>query len=130
MSQENVEVLKQALTAAFDRPDDFFAILDDDVVWDPGEHFPSGKAYGPEGVREFFRQWVGTFDDFHSEVMEYIDAGSSVCVHMRQSGRGKGSGVSTQTNTWQVWLFFEGKVVRFVQKSDRREALEAAGLRE
>jgi hypothetical protein len=49
---------------------------------------------------------------------------------MRQAGRGKGSGVLTDIDFWQVWLFFEGKVVRFVMKPSRDEALEAAGLRE
>jgi ketosteroid isomerase-like protein len=130
MSQENVDALKQALTKAPEQPDDFFALLDEDVVWDPGSVFPSGKVYGRDGVRELFRQWIGTFEGFRSEAQEYIDAGSSVYVHMRQWGRGRGSGVATQTDFWQVWLFFEGKVVRFVQKSDRREALEAAGLSE
>jgi hypothetical protein len=127
MSEENVEALKQALTEAPDQPDAFFALLDDDVVWDPGD-FPSGKVYGPEGVREFFRQWLGAFEEFRSEALEYIDAGSAVFVHMRQWGRGKGSGATTHTDLWQVWIFLDRKVVRFVQKPDRRDALEAAGL--
>jgi hypothetical protein len=51
MSQENVDALTQALTKAPEQPDDFFALLDEDVVWDPG----TGKVYGRDGVREFFR---------------------------------------------------------------------------
>ncbi|MBA2523328.1 MAG: nuclear transport factor 2 family protein [Solirubrobacterales bacterium] len=130
MSQENVDALKQALSEAPDRPDRFFALLDDDVVWDPGDGFPGGKVYGRDGVRDFFRHWLGAFEDFRSEVMECIDGGSSVYVHMHQSGRGKGSGAVAQTDFWQVWLFFEGRVVRFVQKRGEGEAREAAGLSE
>jgi predicted SnoaL-like aldol condensation-catalyzing enzyme len=130
MSQENADALKQALTNPTDHPEDFFAILDEDIVWDAGSSFPGGKVYGRDRVRDFFRQWVGAFEDWRSEVMECIDAGSAVFVHLHQSGRGKGSGVTTQTDFWQVYLFFEGKVVRFVQKPERRQALEAAGLSE
>jgi ketosteroid isomerase-like protein len=129
MSRKNVETLKRAVEAGRDRPDEFFAILDEDVVWDLGDH-PAGKIYGHDGVRAFFRQWAGTFDDWQYEIRECIDAGSAVFVHMHQRGRGKTSGVPTEIDLWQVWLFFEGKVVRYVQKPDRRSALEAAGLAE
>ena len=130
MSRENVESLKRALSVRPDQAEDFFALLDEDVVWDPGDRFPGGKVYGPDAVREFFRGWIGTFDDWRYEAVEFIEAGNSVFVHMRQSGRGKGSGAVTDIDFWQVWLFFEGKVVRFVMKPSRAEALEAAGLSE
>jgi ketosteroid isomerase-like protein len=129
MSKENVEALKDAFAAAQDRPDDFFALFDEDVVWDAGDT-PGGKRHGRDGVREFFRQWVGAFDDWQFEIKECIDAGNSVFLHMHQTGRGKTSGAPVQIDLWQVWLFFEGKVVRFVQKPDRQAALEAAGLSE
>ena len=129
MSEENVEALKQAVAAAQDRPDDFFALFDEDVVWDAGDT-PGGKRYGLDGVRSFFREWIGAFDGWHFEIEEYIDAGNSVFVHMRQGGRGKTSGAPVQIDLWQVWLFFEGKVVRFAQKPDRQAALKAAGLSE
>jgi ketosteroid isomerase-like protein len=129
MSQENVEALKQAFTASRERPEVFIDLLDEDVVWDVGD-FPGGRFYGRDGVREFFRQWVGAFEDWDFDVREWKDAGSSVFVHMHQRGRGKASGAATEIDFWQVWLFFEGKVVRFVQKPDRQSALEAAGLSE
>jgi ketosteroid isomerase-like protein len=121
VSQENVEALRRILSLPPDRAEEFLALLDEDVVWDPGSRFTGGKAYG---------QWIGAFDDFRYEAVEFIDAGDSVFVHMRQSGRGKASGVATDIDFWQVWLFFEGKIVRFVMKPSRDEALEAAGLAE
>src|SRR5688500_11595045 len=128
MSEENLSALKQAITAGQQgRCDAFLAVLDEDVVWDAAD-VPGGKRYGRDGVREFFRQWVGTFDDFRFEAQEFIEAGDSVFVHMRQWGRGRTSGAPVEIDLWQVWLFFEGKVVRFVQKPDRESALEAAGL--
>lgn len=132
MSQENenVEALKRAFAASTDAetPEQLLTILDEDIVWDPGEMFPSGIGYGHGGVRSFFRQWVGAFQGWRFDAVEYRACGNAVFVHMHQSGRGKSSGVTTEIDFWQVWLFFEGKVVRFVQKPSREEALEAAGL--
>ena len=132
MSEENVEALKRAFAASadVDTHEELLTILDEDIVWDPGETFPSGKESGHDGVRSFFRQWIGAFDEWRFEAVEYRECGNAVFVHMRQSGRGKGSGVTTEIDLWQVWLFFEGKVVRFVQKPSRKEAIEAAGLSE
>jgi hypothetical protein len=116
-------------SGTYERDTALTVIVDDDIVWDVGD-FPGRKAYGREGVREFFRQWIGAFDEFRYEGVEFIDGGHTVFVHMRQWGRGKTSGVTTEADFWQVWLFFEGKVVRLVHKPTRREALEAAGVQE
>lgn len=129
MSRGNVETLRRVFEAAADtgRVEDLLAILDEDIVWDPGG-IPSRKTYGHEGVLSFFRHWVGTFEEWRFEVVELRECGNAVFVHMHQWGRGRGSGVATEIDLWQVWLFFEGKVVRFVQKPSREKALEAAGL--
>ncbi len=128
MSQENVDAVKRAVEAGPDRPEDFFGILDEDVVWVPGHQFPGGTSYGRDAVREFFRQWVGTFEDYGTEAKECIDAGNAVYVHARLWGRGNSSGAETENNFWMVWLFFQGKVVRATYFPTREAALEAAGL--
>ena len=130
MSQENVDAVKRAVEAAVDRPEDFFGIFDEDVVWVPGGFSPGGTIYGLDGVRERARSWVGAFENYGAEAVECLDAGSSVYVQTRQRGRGKGSGVETEIDYWMVWLFFQGKVVRVTYFPTRAEALEAAGLSE
>jgi ketosteroid isomerase-like protein len=130
MSQENADALKQAIAAAGDRPEEFFAIFDEDVVWVPSGRLPVGTIYGRDGVREFFRRWVGTWEDYSWETKECIDAGSSAYTHIHMRGRGKTSGVEAENDVWNVWLFFQGKVVRVMYFESREQALEAAGLRE
>ena len=125
-----METVKRVVSLSVDQAEDFLAILDEDVVWDPGERWPGGKSYGRDGVRQFFREWIGAFEDLRYEAVEFVDAGDSAVVHMRFSGRGKGSGASADADFWQVWHFFEGKVVRFVMKPSRADALEVAGLSE
>jgi hypothetical protein len=46
--------------------------------------------YGPDGVREFFRTWIGAFADWGYEADEVIDAGSSVVVQVHQVGPREG----------------------------------------
>ncbi len=133
MSQENVESL---IHAAFDQapenPEPFFALLDEKIEWDMagGASLVERKVYGPQAVREFFRSWSGTFEDWGYEMQEIIDAGASVFVSVRQWGRGKGSGVPVEYRFFQVWTFKNGKVIRFQGFRDKAEALEAAGLSE
>jgi ketosteroid isomerase-like protein len=132
MSQENVEILLHAFDEAPENPEPFFALFDENVEWDmSGGPFPiQKKVYGPEEVREFFRTWAGTFDDWGFEAEEIIDAGPSVFVCLRQWGQGKGSGVPVEVRFFQVWTFEDDKVIRYQASMDRAEALEAAGLRE
>ena len=130
MSQENVALIERTLGGARRNPPALWEILDDDVIWqvEMPDHPPT--YHGPEGVREFFRRWVGTFDEWDYEVPEVIDAGDSVVSHIHQWGRGKGSGVTVDQNFWQVWTIRDGKIVRAAVHSEKAEALEAVGLSE
>jgi ketosteroid isomerase-like protein len=131
MSQENVEILKHSFEEAPENPEPFFAMFDENVEWDmSGGPFPIKKVYGPEAVREFFRTWAGTFDDWGFEAEEVIDAGSSVFVCLHQWGRGKGSGIPVENRFFTVWTFERDKVIRYQAFAGRTEALEAAGLSE
>ena len=83
-----------------------------------------------DGRKEFFRRWVGPFDEWGVEIVEAIDVGDSVLAHVHQWGRGKGSGATVEDSHWQVWTVRDGKVVRVTLRVDRDEALEAVGLRD
>ena len=93
---------------------------------DVGASYPRGRA----AVREFFRRWVGPFDEWRVKLVEAIDVGDSVVIHVHQWGRGKGSGATVEASHWQVWTVRDGKVVRWTLHVDRAEALEAVGLSE
>jgi ketosteroid isomerase-like protein len=132
MSQDNVEILKHSFEEAPENPEPFFAIFDENVEWDMSVGpFPiQKKVYGPEAVREFFRTWAGTFDDWGFEAEEIIDAGSSVFVCLHQWGRGKGSGIPVENRFFTVWTFERDRVIRYQGFGSRTEALDAAGLSE
>lgn len=130
MSRENVEIVERMLDAGHDDPAALLDILDGDVVWEVG-HFDipgmGATLHGPDGVREFFRLWVGPFDEWGYEATEVIDAGASVLVHINQWGRGKHSGAAVSSQFWEVLTLRDGKVVRGTHHGEKAEALEAAG---
>ena len=127
-----MEILKHSFAEAPENPEPFFAIFEGNVEWDmTAGVFPiQKKVYGPEAVREFFRTWAGTFDDWGFDAEEVIDAGSSIFVCLHQWGRGKGSGIPVENRFFTVWTFERDKVIRFQGFTSRAEALKAAGLRE
>jgi hypothetical protein len=51
-------------------------------------------------------------------------------IVFRQSGVGRTSGVGAEHDFFGVYDISESKVIRYRQYESRREALEAAGLRE
>jgi ketosteroid isomerase-like protein len=130
MSQENVEIVRCS-GEAFDRGDYQAALdaLDPEVEYDLS-HFPEGRVYhGHEGVRESFRIWLGTWQDYRLERLEIIDADDQVVVVVREVGRGKGSGVEVVREGYAVWTFQNGKCVHIRFYPSKDAALEAAGLR-
>jgi ketosteroid isomerase-like protein len=133
MSQENVELVLRVLRQGRRNPDALFEVLHDDVQWDVGSlDIPDsgGTWHGPTEVREFFRRWTGAFDEWDYEVGNAIDADDSVVVRVHQWGRGKGSGVTVDSEFWQVWTINNGKVVSWRAYATETDALDAAGLRE
>jgi len=132
MSEENVEILRRAMPESTPaNPEDLFSILDENVEWDYVGAFPDMQtAHGPAGVRDFLREWSGAFDDFSFQAEEMVDAGDSVVVRLRQSGRGKDTGAQVENQTWQVFALLNGKVVHCRGYDTKAQALEAAGVSE
>jgi uncharacterized protein len=131
MSQENVEVVREAWEAA-ERHDNeaIFPLYDADVEIQ-GLHGLGDRVYrGPGGVSEFWRDWVASWGESGSEVEEWIDAGDDVIAVMHIWGRGKRSGVPVEARQSHVWTVREGKLLRLRVYDTRDEALKAVGLGE
>jgi ketosteroid isomerase-like protein len=132
MSQENVEIVQRMYDQTLENPEALYEILDDNIEWETGglgyPNAPAGR--GREVVREFFREWVGAFEEWGFEVEELIEAGDSVVACIHQWGRGKSSGVTVDQRFWQVWTMRDRKAIRATHHSERAAALEAAGLSE
>jgi ketosteroid isomerase-like protein len=108
MSQQNVDVVRQALQAMDKGLDRVAEFWDPDIDWRAIEGAPDdiGVFKGRAALRRYYEQWYETFDELRGEPRELIDAGDGrVVVAMSVTDRMKGS---------------EAEV--------RDQALEAAGL--
>ena len=133
MSEENVEIVRE-MTKRFEAGDreSWREVITEDVIWDTSATTgPQAGVYeGHVGIERFFRDWLGTWENPVVETLNLIDAGDSVVLVFRWTGRGKASGVETKATMFGVYDLEDVQIVRFRQYETRKEALEAAGLSE
>ncbi len=137
MSEENVEIVRQAFDQEARRDPRVLEVYDPDVEMDFSESpfadfmTTSGRRRGIDEVQSTFRDWYDAFKNVETDVDELIDAGDQVIVVFTYRSRGRASGVEV---AWKhmagLWTFRDGKVVRVAWLRTREEALEAAGLSE
>jgi ketosteroid isomerase-like protein len=135
MSRENVEVADSVrrLVAAFNERDwgAFSAELDPDVEYTPREEHTT--YHGREAFTEYAKRWLEVWETSFSaepEEIEIAPAGDRAFVALRFRGSGKGSGVEIDDRMFWDGELRGGRLYRISEYTDRREALEAAGLSE
>ena len=142
MSQENVEIVRQAMNA-YERRDlaTLFAFYDREIEWHIGRlmaQVMGGRQvgdfdpvyYGHDGIRAFWRSWLEAWETITFDYEEFIDAGDTVIVMLSQHTRGRASGIELELSYAQAWTVQRGKITRMEFFPTRNEALEAAGLSE
>jgi ketosteroid isomerase-like protein len=135
MSQENLEIVREALDAAFRRPKPDFAKIN--VLYDPAHELISrrdelegGSHSGAHGYRDWLLDaeetlpWESTVD----ELTEIDDDRVLALTQTRNTGTA--SGVVVNERLAMVMTLGGGKIVRTEVFRSREEALEAAGLAE
>ena len=129
MSQANIEVVK-AVFRGWDEAgvEGMLPLFREDIEYLPTEE--GGAIQGHDALRRYFERWMEPWEEFHVRPTEFLDKDDYVFNGVVMKGRGRGSGVETKLESWQVWLLRDGKAARWEEYVDRREALEAAGLRE
>ena len=89
------------------------------------------QAYsGVDGLRRIWRDIEDTWQDYRLEISEIVDLGEHVLVLGHVTARGPGSGIPIDQDLAMLWAFRGDKAVWMKSFFSRREALEAAGLRE
>jgi len=135
MSQENVELAARwyapwATTNKAELLADMPSAMElchPEVEWNQREE---GTLRGRAGVREALERWLDSFDEYRFEVLRILECGfDEVLVVGLEVGRGAISGAEVRSHTYELLAFREGKIVRFRDFHDERDAFEAAGLR-
>jgi ketosteroid isomerase-like protein len=133
MSQENVEIVREGYER-FAATGEFAAELaTDDFVWDMSNFhgWPEQQMYeGVDGAGAFLSEWMDAWEDWELELEALHDASDRVVALAHQRGRSKEGGMPVEMWFAQVFTLRDGKQARMDMYSDRREALEAAGLLE
>jgi ketosteroid isomerase-like protein len=133
MSRQQVDRLRNAYEALNSGDlDAATAGLPPDFEFIPPPMLPEGDTYrGPQGLRELWQTWRGTFPDFRVQVDEMIDAGDKVIVMAAVSGTATDSGLEVKTPSFAwVWSFDGDTPIRMEAMPNRATAVEAVGLSE
>jgi uncharacterized protein len=130
MSQKNLEIVKAAFDAWLRGDiDSMLELVDPEIVVVQPSDLPDAVTqHGRAGVLSAIAAWPEEWDDFEIEIVRIVDAGDRVAVRTHQRGRGKGSGVAVEGETWFVFGFRNGRVAEWRMFGEEREALQAAGL--
>lgn len=133
MSEENLEVVRRWWASFNEEGMPSLDLCDEQVeVRNPPDFPVRGSYYGHEGIRQWRADVFDVIDDVNVEAEKLFDVGDGETVVMFL--RLRGVAIYTRIpidETWAaVWTIRVGKVVHAQGYISRREALEAAGLRE
>lgn len=95
-----------------------------DIEFEVGES-PIPRQWGAGAMRAAWQDWLGSWDDFRAEPLEYLEREDRVLVIVRLTGHGAGSGVELDQVGASLFFLREGRVVRLLLTSNREQALEA-----
>ena len=135
MSRENTELVRR-LVDAFNARDAeaASAVLHDEMEWRPaytGGGAVEGAVYrGHAGFRRYLDDLAETWREIEGYIDELRNVGDRVLMFARVRFVGRGSGVEMTQPITGVFSFRDGKIAVARYYVERREALEAVGLRE
>ena len=128
MSRENVEIVRRAF-AAFDGGglERLGDLVTDDLIVFRAE--PDGAtAHGLDGFIGLTAEWTEGFEDWIPVPTEFTEVGDRVVVRVRQSARGKASGVPIAEDFWFVFELRGARIAKMSIYAHEAEALEATGM--
>jgi ketosteroid isomerase-like protein len=132
MSQDNVEEIRrgfETFSATGELRSEHYA---PDFVWDMSTFrgWPEQQTYdGLEGARKFIADWQEVWDDWEVETEQLLEAGDDkVVVILRQWGRSRATGATSEMHFAQVWTFKDGLQIRMQMYASPEEALDAVGI--
>ena len=129
VSADNVEIVRRTCEA-YARGDWAAAAepLHPEIVWDASTYtaWPDSPTFrGKDGVLDFFRRFLGTWDEYEVSFEEFIDLGDVVITIALDRGVGKVSGVEVTRRFAQVWTMKDGQAIAWTAYPDRESALAA-----
>ena len=134
MSHESVEVVRRQFAGLEQGGLDAVAkFWHPDIEWRAieGAADDVGLMRGRDEVRRYYQEWIDTMDQLRADVAEILFADDEqVALVVRNSGRGRASGVRTEGRYYVACTVRDGRIVSGREYATRAEALEAVGVSE
>jgi ketosteroid isomerase-like protein len=132
MPPKNVEVVRRQFEAFQDGGLDAVAkYWHPEIEWRAVEGAADdvGLIRGEPGLRRYYQDWIDAMDPLRAEVEEVLfDDGEQVAAVIRNSGRGRASGVLTEGRYFVACTVRDGRIVSGREYDTREQALAAVGL--
>jgi ketosteroid isomerase-like protein len=132
---DNVSLLK-SVYSAFGRGEvpTVLGAMSPGIRWHQAEghpYRPSGEAWvGPDAVlTKLFMRLDAEWDGFAVHPKSFHDAGGTVIVEARYTGRYKATGKTMDTQTCHVWGVKDGRLTSFQQYVDTAKLQDVMGAR-
>jgi ketosteroid isomerase-like protein len=134
MSEENLEIVRQALAATSGGdPEATQVFFDPAIEWDMAgvSGWSEKRLYRGLEVGDFLRAWADSWRDWHFEYGDLRAAGKDrVFAAIHEHGIGTESEAVVEQDRYLIFTLRGDRIVRVQMFSERPEALEAAGLSE
>jgi ketosteroid isomerase-like protein len=132
MSQENVDVVQQALDAYTRRDVEALRALGDpdmELDWSASRGWLAGVYRGIDEALRFYADYFEAFEEIVIEPDRFIEAGDSVVVPnvARQRGR---DGIEVSARSTLVFTVRSRRITHICLYQETEQALEAVGLSE
>lgn len=89
------------------------AISDPGIEWDVTGAICDGSVYhGRQGLADFFRGYLGTWETWEWDVVRLVSFGATVVAEVRERGVSR-TGVDVEQRHFQVWSFAGSRLVRW-----------------
>lgn len=131
MSQENVEIVRQAYDVVFAQRN-VDAVLDrfaPHFTWHQRAEWPGRPTYTASEMPQLWADLYETYPGMNLEPVEFEEAGDYVIVTVETSSGIRGSdSARVEARIWHVWHMRDGLALEGWAFADHEEALRTAGL--
>lgn len=130
MAREEVDTIRRSYEA-LNQGDVEGALspLHEEVEWRESPALPEADTFrGRRTVRRFLQDYLESWQEFHQEVEDVIEAHDKFVVLVHLVATGRESGVRVDASYAHVWTMAEGKATRVDAYYDRELALESVGV--
>ena len=125
MGEANIDTLKRGYSALNEGDlSVVLQLLDPDIEWhEPAPSSDAGTHQGRASFERFLRGWLESFDEFRVEPERIVEQDDRLIAVVRQTGKGRASGLEIDATLAHVWTVPDGRAIRWEAVGEPEVAL-------